>query len=73
MDLAVEDKSSLHGSFEFLQNGGLKALSVKFEAMAFTPLETNEIEIDCAKGQKRWESIRSKPLSRSMRRVYDGV
>ena len=46
MDLAVDDSASLDGSFELVEKDRLKSLREKFEAVVFTPMETNEIEID---------------------------
>ena len=46
MDLAVDDNKSLDGSFEIVEKERLKSLREKFEAVVFTPLETNESEIE---------------------------
>lgn len=67
-DLAVDDSSSLDGSFELVEKDRLKSLREKFEALVFTPLETNEIEIENYlaslfegdNGAKALERLRSK-------------
>jgi hypothetical protein len=46
MELAVNDSTSLDGSFELVEKDRLKSLREKFEAVVFTPMETNEMEID---------------------------
>jgi hypothetical protein len=45
-DMIIDDTSSLDGSFELVEKDRLKSLREKFEAVVFTPLETNEVEID---------------------------
>ena len=42
----IDDSMSLDGSFELVEKDRLKSLREKFEAVVFTPLETNEIEIN---------------------------
>lgn len=46
VDLADEDNASLDESFELVEKDRLRSLREKFEAVVFTPLETNEVEID---------------------------
>ena len=67
-DLTVDDSSSLDGSFELVERDRLKSLREKFEAVVFTPLEMDEIEIDNYlaglfdgdNGAKALERLRSK-------------
>lgn len=42
----IDDTMSLDGSFELVEKDRLKSLREKFEAVVFTPLDTNETEID---------------------------
>lgn len=42
----AEEEGSLDGPFEVVQKDRLKQLKDKFEAVVFTPLDTDEIEID---------------------------
>ena len=45
-EATVDNNSSLDESFEMVENNRLQQLREKFEAVVFTPLETDEVEID---------------------------
>jgi hypothetical protein len=45
-DLAVDDTMSLDGSFELVDKDRLRSLCEKFEAVVFSPLDSNEVQID---------------------------
>jgi hypothetical protein len=45
-EAALDDTDSLDGSLEIIQKDRLKQLKDKFEAVVFTPQETDEVEID---------------------------
>lgn len=43
---ATPENSPLDGSFEIVEKDGLQQLREKFESVVFTPLETDEVDID---------------------------